>query len=67
MMTTFFKKYKLILYILLGGIAGYSYYYFIGCYNGTCAIQSNPYFSTGYGVLTGFILGFDFRIKKKSD
>ncbi|MCK9408709.1 MAG: hypothetical protein WCX28_05270 [Bacteriovoracaceae bacterium] len=41
---------------LLGGVAGYAYYYYIGCVSGTCAITSNPYISTGYGILIGALL-----------
>ncbi|MFA6467801.1 MAG: DUF6132 family protein [Bacteroidota bacterium] len=41
---------------VLGGIAGYAYYYYIGCMSGTCAITSNPYISTGYGMLIGLLL-----------
>jgi hypothetical protein len=40
----------------LGGAAGYAYYYYIGCMSGTCAITSNPYISTGYGMLIGALL-----------
>lgn len=40
----------------LGGVAGYAYYYYVGCYSGSCAITSNPYISTGYGMLVGALL-----------
>ncbi len=39
----------------LGAILGYVYYYFIGCYNGTCPISRNPYVSIIYGALIGLI------------
>lgn len=42
---------------LLGAAAGYAYYYFIGCANGTCAITSNPVNSSLYGSLMGGLLG----------
>jgi hypothetical protein len=42
--------------ILLGAAGGYAYYHFIGCASGTCPITSNPYISTGYGALMGFVL-----------
>lgn len=51
---------------LIGGIAGYAYYYYIGCYNGTCAITSNPYISTGYGMLIGALL-IDKKKHTKAD
>jgi hypothetical protein len=41
---------------ILGGAAGYAYYFYIGCASGTCAITSNPYISTGYGMLLGALL-----------
>ncbi len=40
----------------IGGTAGYAYYHFIGCASGTCPITSNPYISTGYGILAGAFL-----------
>ncbi|MBI5216592.1 MAG: hypothetical protein HY960_12645 [Ignavibacteriae bacterium] len=58
------KKWKhFILPTLLGATGGYAYYYFIGCVSGTCAITSNPYISTGYGALMGFLVFSSFRRK----
>lgn len=54
-----------ILPIIGGATLGYTYYYFIGCHNGACAIQSNPYISTLYGALVGAI--FLIPSKKKSN
>ncbi len=51
----------------LGGIAGYAYYYFIGCASGSCALSSNPYLMTGYGLGAGIVLGWDTRKKKTSE
>jgi hypothetical protein len=42
--------------VALGGIAGFLYYYFIGCSSGSCAITSSPYMSTLWGSLFGFFL-----------
>jgi hypothetical protein len=56
---------KALLYSLIGGILGFSYYYFIGCSSNSCAITSSPYISTGYGIGSGFILGFDFDFGKR--
>jgi len=39
--------------VVAGAVVGYAYYYFIGCNNGQCAIQSNPFYSTLYGALVG--------------
>ncbi|MCX7798470.1 MAG: DUF6132 family protein [Melioribacter sp.] len=48
-------KIKKSLSILVGALLGYIYYYFIGCYSGTCPISSNPYVATLYGALIGLI------------
>lgn len=42
--------------IVIGGTAGFLYYYFIGCTSGSCAITSNPYGSIITGSLLGFLL-----------
>jgi hypothetical protein len=44
-----------IVFGLVGGLGGFAYYTFIGCYNGTCMISSNPYISTAYGMLVGVL------------
>jgi hypothetical protein len=51
--------------VLAGGIAGYAYYYFIGCASGACPIQSNPYISTIYGMIAGAV--FLVPSKKKEN
>jgi len=55
------------LFLTLGTIAGYSYYYFIGCTSGSCPITSNPYISTGYGMMIGLFLSLDSGRKKQKD
>jgi len=50
--------------IMVGLIAGYTYYHFIGCSSGTCAITSKPLNSTLYGGLMGGLL-FNIFVKKK--
>lgn len=47
---------KTVLGLVLGGGAGFAYYFFIGCQTGTCPIQSNPFFSTLYGAALGLFL-----------
>lgn len=42
--------------VVVGLIAGYAYYYYIGCASGTCAITSKPLNSTLYGGLMGGLL-----------
>lgn len=53
---------RFIIGLILGGIAGYLYYHFIGCRSGTCPIQSNPYLMILYGLAIGGILFY----KKKT-
>jgi hypothetical protein len=49
------NKLKLFLPVLLCALAGYLYYYFIGC-NGNCAISGSPVNSTIYGTIVGLVL-----------
>ena len=58
------RWFKMSLFVVLGAIGGYSYYYFIGCYNGHCLISSNPYISTGYGMAAGLVMGWDNKKSK---
>jgi len=53
--------------IVVGAIAGYLYYFYVGCASGTCSITSKPLNSTLYGALMGGLL-FNMFIKspKKS-
>jgi len=47
-------KHKLLIFgIITGAIAGFGYYYFVGCASGTCAITSSPINSTLYFALLG--------------
>jgi xanthine/uracil permease len=50
--------------VVLGALAGYAYYHFVGCESG-CAIQSNPWTSTLYGGLVGLIFAFPTTKKEK--
>ena len=62
----FIQKNKLnLLGIIVGSIAGYLYYYFVGCASGTCRITSSPINSTLYGALMGFLLFSMFKPKEK--
>jgi len=45
------------LFVLGGALVGFGYYYFVGCQTGTCPLTSNPYISTAYGALVGFLFG----------
>ena len=51
------KKFKIILFSLIGMCAGLIYYYFIGCNaEGGCPITGNPVNSALYGFVLGLIL-----------
>ena len=65
MMNNFIKKHILkIIGILVGGVAGFLYYHFVGCTSGNCPITSNPYITVVYGALLGYLL-FDMFKKKE--
>ena len=58
------KEYiKKILFVALGGAAGYAYYYFIGCTSGACPITGNPWISTIYGAGIGLVLSMGGKVK----
>jgi hypothetical protein len=61
------RLFRISMFIFLGGIGGFAYYYFIGCQTGTCPITRNPYISTSYGVLVGLVLSFDSKKKKNRE
>jgi rhodanese-related sulfurtransferase len=42
--------------ILLGGVAGFLYWKFVGCTSGACPITSNKYISIIYGAVLGSLL-----------
>ncbi len=56
-----------LLPVLIGAVAGFAYYYFIGCHSGTCPITSNPYISTGYGAMMGVIYMLPTKKTQKSE
>jgi len=47
----FWKPYTAL---TIGGVAGFLYYYFVGCSSGSCAITSNPYMSIFWGAMMGY-------------
>lgn len=62
------RKYLITgLFVVFGGGSGFAYYYFIGCSGGGCPIQSNPYISTLYGGLLGFVISGIFVKTNKNE
>jgi len=60
---TFIKKNALVIMgIIMGSIAGFLYYHYVGCSSGTCMITSKPFNSSAYGALMG---GLVFSLFKK--
>lgn len=48
--------------IIVGALAGYAYYHFVGCASSTCSITSKPLNSTLYGAVMGGLL-FNMFVK----
>ena len=42
--------------VILGAVAGYLYYKYVGCITGTCVITSRPLNATLYGAIIGGLL-----------
>lgn len=58
-------RYKLtVAGVIIGAIAGYLYYYYVGCASGTCDITSKPLNSTVYGAMLGGMLFNMFQTEK---
>lgn len=57
------KRFVSLIGAFLGGVAGYLYYYFIGCSTGSCAITSRPFNSIIYGAIMGYLLASVFEKK----
>jgi hypothetical protein len=58
-------SYKLGLGVGIGGLLGFSYYFFIGCQTGACPLTSNPFISTGYGAVLGLLMTSGKSSKEK--
>lgn len=52
--------------IVIGALAGFGYYHFVGCTSCTCAITSKPLNATLYGaVMGGLVFNMSMKDTKK--
>ncbi len=61
------KLFRKISIVLVGAALGFAYYKFIGCRSGVCPITSNPWISTMYGALLGFVISLNRPAKKNKN
>ena len=47
---------RIILGVVIGGVAGFLYYKLVGCRSGSCPITSNPFASIIFGAIFGGLL-----------
>lgn len=47
---------QIVLGVVVGAGLGYGYHRLIGCATGSCPITANPWSSTIYGALVGFLV-----------
>lgn len=57
--------YLLVGGMLIGAVAGYAYWNYVGCLSGTCSITSSPINSTLYGGLMGALIANLFTPSKR--
>ena len=55
-----------LLGVLVGGLAGFLYWKYVGCLTGTCSITSSPVNSTIYFALMGALLFSAFTKQEKN-
>jgi uncharacterized membrane protein YdjX (TVP38/TMEM64 family) len=58
---------RIIIGIVLGGVAGYFYYTYVGCNGGTCPITSSPWTTMLYFSLIGGLLFMSRKKDKKQN
>jgi len=47
---------RLLVFVVVGALAGFVFQRTVGCRSGACLITSNPYVSTIYGAVLGYLL-----------
>jgi hypothetical protein len=53
--------------VVVGAVAGYAYWYNVGCASGGCAITSSPVNSTLYGMMMKGLVGNMFMGDKPKE
>jgi hypothetical protein len=61
------KYLKWVIAISFGALAGFAYWYFVGCNSGSCAITASPVNSSIYGGVMAALLFNTFASNQKSD
>ncbi len=65
----FYKKHTIALWLVFVGlVAGFLYYYFVGCASGACPLKKLWYYDMALGGLLGWVVGDtidNWLIKKK--
>ena len=56
-----------IIGLAVGAAGGLIYYKVVGCSTGTCPITSNPWISTIWGAVMGYLVGSMFNKNKKTE
>ena len=54
-------------FIAIGILAGYLYWKFVGCQSGSCAMKSNPYYSSLLGGMFGYLIPDTLYSRKKKE
>ncbi|MDI6403002.1 DUF6132 family protein [Balneolaceae bacterium ANBcel3] len=52
--------------VILGSVAGFAYWHFVGCTTGSCPITSIWYHATAYGALMGGLAAKILMPEKRS-
>ena len=60
-------SYPEIIGLALGATGGYIYYKVVGCPTGSCPITSNPWVSSIWGAMIGYLFGNMFNKNKKTE